>query len=200
MESNKFAFAGWLAVVQAIIFPIAFVMAIIEQGIAAGLLKIDRPFFGPSDVLMLIFTAIAIYVLLMFKRLLNEHYEYHDLNLLIYISIWWAIMFQVIGLGLGYLMIVLWPVDKVLFAVLYLVFFAGAMVAIGIVDILIAIKLLKIKEHFSELIRAFAYISMGAGICEVSVLLSPLSLVLVPVSAIVLAMIFFRDRHQVEYV
>lgn len=200
MEPNRFAFAGWLAVVQAIIFPIAFVMAIIEQGIAQGLLDIDRPFFGLSDVMMLIFTAIAIYTLLMFKRLLNEHYEYRDLNLLIYISIWWAIMFQVVGLGLGYLTIVLWPVDKVLFAVIYLIFFAGAMVAIGIVDILIAIKILSIKEHFSELIRAFAYITMAAGICEVSVLLSPLSLILVPVTGIVLAMIFFRDRQQVEYV
>ncbi len=200
MESDKFAFAGWLAVVQAIIFPVAFVIGFIEQGIASGLFDVERPIFGPSDILMLIFTAIGVYVLLMFKKLLNEHYEYHDLNLLIYISIWWAIMFEVIGLGLGLIMILYWPVDKVLFAVIYLVFLAAAMVTIGIVDILIAIKILKIKEHFSELIRALAYITMGAGICEVSVLLAPLSLILIPVSAIVLALIFFRDRQQVDYV
>jgi len=74
------------------------------------------------------------------------------------------------------------------------------MVTIGIVDILIAVKLLKIKETFSEYIRGFAYISMAAGICEVTVLLSPLALILIPVSAIVLALIFLRDQEAIEFV
>ena len=200
MESNKYAFVGWLAIVQAVMFPLIFILGIAERGIALGVFDIDKPFFGPSDVLMLVFTAIAIYTLLMFKRLLNEHYDYHDLDLLILISIGWTVMFQVVGLGLGFLMITLWPVDEVVFAIVYLVFFASAMVTIGIVDILIAVKLLKIKEHLSEYIRVFAFVTMAAGICEVSVLLAPLSLLLIPVTAIVLALIFFKDKHVVEYV
>lgn len=200
MESNKYSLAGWLAIVQAVIFPLGFVIGIIEAGIASGVFDIHRPFFGPSDILMLIFTAIGIYTLLMFKKLLNEHYGYHDLNLLIYISIWWAVMFEVIGLGIGLTAMAIWPVDKVVFMVIYIIFFAGAMVAIGIVDILIAVKLLKIKENFGEYVRAFAYISLVAGICEVTVFLAPLSLILIPVSAIVLALIFFRDTQAVEYV
>jgi hypothetical protein len=87
-----------------------------------------------------------------------------------------------------------------LFVLVYLVFMTGAMVTIGIVDILIAVKLLRIKENFGEYIRAFAYITMAAGICEVTVLLSPMALVMVPVSAIVLALIFFRDQQEVEFV
>ena len=200
MEPNKYAFAGWLAIVQAIIFPVSIILGIIERGIATGLFDFDRPFFGPSDILVLIFTIIAIYTLLKFKSLLNEHYQYHDLDLLILISIWWAVVFEVVGLGLGFMAIALWPVDKVVFAVVYLVFFAGAMVTIGIVDILIAVKLLKIKENFSEYIRLFAYITMAAGICEVSVLLSPVSLLLIPVLGIILALIFFRDNQGIEYV
>jgi uncharacterized membrane protein len=51
-----------------------------------------------------------------------------------------------------------------------------------------------------ESIRAFAYVTMVAGICEVTVLLSLFSLILIPVSAVVLALIFFTDRQEVEFV
>lgn len=200
MEENKYKLAGWLAVAQAVLFPVAIVLAIIEAVAAAEFLGIKRPFVGPADLLLVIFTAIGIYTLLRFRSLLHERYQYHDLDLLIIISIWWAIMFQIFGLALGVITSIMWPVDKVLFAVIYAVFMTGAMVAIGIVDILIAIKLLRVKENFSEYIRGFAYVTMAAGICEVTVFLSPLSLVLIPISAIVLALIFFRDQHEVEFV
>jgi hypothetical protein len=200
MDESKYRLAGWLAVVQAVLFPVSIVIGIIEAGLAAGLFNIKRPFFGPSDMLMIIFTAIAIYTLIMFRKLLHERYQYHDLDLLIIISIWWAIAFQVIGLGIQTILMIYWPIDKILLTIVYLVFFTGAMVTVGIVDILIAIKLLKEKENFSEFIRGFAYITMAAGICEVTVLLSPLALVLIPVSAIILALIFFRDRQEVEFV
>jgi len=200
MEENEYKLAGWLAVVQAVLFPVAIVIAIIEAVAAAELFGIRRPFVGPADLLMIGFTAIAIYTLLMFRRLLHERYDYHDLDLLILLSIWWAIVFQVIGLGLGVIITFMWPVDKILFAIVYAVFFTGAMVSIGIVDILIAVKLLKDENSFSEYIRGFAYVTMAAGICEVTVLLSPLSIILIPVTAIILALIFFRDKREVEFV
>lgn len=200
MEENKYKLAVYLAIVQAILFPVSIVLAILEMVAAKELFNIRRPFIGPTDLLMVTFTVIAVYTLLKFRQLLHERYQYHDLDLLIMISIWWAIMFQAIGLGLAIITSILWPVDKVLFVLVYLVFMTGAMVTIGIVDILIAVKLLRIKENFGEYIRAFAYITMAAGICEVTVLLSPMALVMVPVSAIVLALIFFRDQQEVEFV
>jgi len=200
MEKSNYSIAGWLAIVQAVLFPLTIILGIVEAGLAAGLLGLEKPFIGPSDMLMVIFTAIAIYTLLMFRKLLNERYDYHDLDLLIIISIWWAIIFQAVGLGLGVIAMLYWPVDKVIMVVVYLVFMTAAMVTIGIVDILIAVKLLKIKETFSEYVRVFAYITIIAGICEVSVIFSPLSLVLIPVTAVVLALIFFRDKHEVEFV
>lgn len=200
MDENKYRLAGWLAIVQAILFPMAMVIGIIEAGIAAGVFDIKRPFVGPSDLLMTLFTIIAVYTLIMFRRLLNERYSYHDLDLLILISIWWAIMFQVIGLALNVLIMIIWPVDKMLYVLVFLVFFVSAMVSIGIVDILIAVKLLKEKDIFGEYIRGFGYVTMAAGISEVTVLLAPLALILVPISAIVLALIFFRDKQAVEFV
>ena len=200
MEENKYKLAGWLAVVQAILFPVGVVAGIVEAVVAGELFNVRKPFIGPSDMLMIVFTAIGVYTLLMFRRLLHERYDYHDLDLLIIISIWWAIVFQIIGLGLNLLAMIFWPVDTIVMAVTFLVFFTAAMVTIGIVDILIAAKLLKIKESLSEYVRGLAYVTMAAGICEVSVIFSPFSLILIPVSAGILALVFFRDRQEVDFV
>lgn len=200
MEENKYKLAGWLAVAQAVMFPVAIVIGIVEAIVAGGLLGVRRPFIGPSDLLMVVFTAIAVYTLLMFRKLLHERYNCHDLDLLIIISIWWAIVFQAIGLGLNLLAMIFWPISTVVMAVIFLVFMTAAMVTIGIVDILIASRLLQIKDSLGEYVRGFAYVTMVAGICEVSVLFSPLSVVLIPVSAVILALVFFRDRQEVEFV
>ncbi|MCB2230794.1 hypothetical protein KQH82_08775 [bacterium] len=199
MAESDYRLAGWLAVVQAVLFPLMFVVGIAEAGLASSLFDIKRPFLGPSDLIGVAFTGVAVYTLLMFRRLLHERYNYHDLDILIVISVWWAIMFQAIGLGIGAIAMVYWPIDRTLLLIVYLVVLASAMVTIGIVDIMIAVKLLKEKEIFSEFIRGFAYVTLVAGILEVSVFLSPLSLILVPVGAIILALIFLRDK-QVEFV
>lgn len=200
MEESKYRVAGWLAVVQAILFPLGFLVGFAEAGLAAGLLDIKRPFVGPSDLIMLLFTSIAVYTLLMFRRLLHERYDYHDLDLLILISIWWAIVFQAVSIGVGVLAMFYWPADRIIIVVTYLVILTAAMVTIGIVDIMIGVKLLRVKETFSEFIRGLAYVTLAAGVLEVTVLLSPLSLLLVPVSAIMLALIFLRDKQELEFV
>lgn len=200
MENSKYKLAGWFAIAQAVIFPVAIVYSLIEQSLAARFLDMHRPIVGPSDFLMIIFTAIAVYTFLMFRKLLNEHYQYHGLDLLIIISVWWMIMFQVIGLGLGIMAMIYWPVDKIIMAVIFMGFFTASMVTVGIIDILIAIKIFQIKDQVSEYIKIFGYISMVAGICEVSVILSPLTLLLVPVLGIILALIFWQKKPEVEFV
>jgi len=200
MEEDKYTLAGWLAVAQAALLPVLVVVAIIEGVAAAKLLRNRGLFFGFSDLLMLVSSVLAVYLLLMFRKLLRERYGYHDLDLLIMLSIWCLIMSQAVQIALSVLLWVLWPVDQILFAIVYVVFLTGALVTTGIVDILIAVKLLKVKENFGEYIRGFAYVTMAAGICEVSVLLCPFAFLLMPVSMIILALVFFRDQREVEFV
>ncbi len=200
MESNNYSLAGWLSVAQVVLLPLSFIVSFVEEGIAWNLFNTDRPFIGPSDFIMLLFSIIWIYILNKLKQLLNDHYQCHDLDLLIWISIWWMVIFQVFIFGLGILLMILWPVNEFTFGLIFLIFFGGAIVTIGLVDIFIAIKLLKIKERLSEYLKVFAFLSLAAGFCEVTILLSPLAVLLVPVISIVLALIFFKDRPVVEYV
>jgi len=79
MKESDYTVAGWLAIVQTVLFPLSIGLGIVEAGIANGLMGYNKPFIGPADIMMVIFTAIAIYTLLMFRKLLHEHYNYHDL-------------------------------------------------------------------------------------------------------------------------
>jgi len=200
MEENKYATAGWLAIVQAVLFPMSFVISIVQTGIGAKMFDMHGGFVGPAELIMVVFTAIGVYTLLMFRRLLNERYENHDLDLLIIISIWWAVVFQVVSLGLKTLAMVFAPVDQLVMTLTGLVVMTAAMVTIGIVDIMIAVRLLRVKEALSASIRALAYVTMAAGICEVTVLFMPLALLLIPVSCVIMAIIFLHDRQEVEFV
>ena len=200
MEENKYATAGWLAIVQAVLFPMSFVISIVQTGIGARMFDMHGEFVGPAELIMVVFTAIGVYTMLMFRRLLNERYENHDLDLLIIISIWWAIVFQLVTLGLKTLAMIFAPVDPLLIGLTGLVVMTAAMVTIGIVDIMIAVRLLRVKEALSASIRALAYVTMAAGICEVTVLFMPLALLLIPVTCVIMAIIFLHDRQEVEFV
>jgi hypothetical protein len=141
-----------------------------------------------------------VYVMIVFRDMLHERYNTHALDTLIHISIGWIILFQVCSLCLKGIFAALWPVSKEIMTIIYLCFIAISMVTIGVVDILIAVKLLKIGAGRSDLLKAYAYINLVAGVLEASVFLSPLSIILVPVSSAILGMILLREKEGVEFV
>lgn len=199
MDENRYQLAGWLAITQAVLFPLAFVISIVQGLIGAAAFGYHGPVFGPSDLLFLIFTGIAVYTLFMFKRLLNERYSYHDVDTLILLAICWGIVYQIASIALRVWVVLIWPVSETVLTVVYLVFFALAMISAGIIDILIAINLLQIRQSMNDLIKAFTYITMISGLAEVSVVLAPVALFLIPVSCVILGLIFFK-KEEVEFV
>jgi len=200
MPENRYSLAGGLAIAQAVLFPLAFGISIVQGIIGKAAFRYHGPVIGPSDLLFIIFTGIGVYVLLMFRKLLNERYNYHGIDTLIIISIWWSILFQISSLGLKAYAILLGLEPRLSVALVYLAYITVAMLTIGVVDILIAVRLLKIKDKLNDLLRAFAYITMIAGILEASVVLSPLALILIPVTCVILGMIFLREKEEAEFV
>lgn len=198
MDYNRYSFAGWLAITQAVLFLLAFGMSIIQKVLGLGSNPFPAPSeFGPSEMLFVLFTAFAVYTIYMFRHLLNERYNFHGIDTLITISICWSILFQIGSLFIQRMGTVLDPQSETIVGLVFISFF---MVIIGIVDILIAVQLLKAKDTLNDLIQVFAYISIVAGILEVVIVLSPIALILVPVSSVLLGMIFLRETEQVELV
>jgi len=135
----------------------------------------------------------------MFRRFLNERHNYHGVDTLILLAICWGIVFQISSLALRIWVITIWPVSETALNIVYLTFFAVSMIVAGIIDILIAVKLLQIRQSVNELVRAFTYITLASGLAEVSVVLAPIALFLVPVSCVILGLIFFK-KEEVEFV
>lgn len=70
----------------------------------------------------------------------------------------------------------------------------------GVVDILLAIILFRQRDNLPSLINAFAIINLVMGIMEVSIIFSFATLVIFPLVAIVLAMVFLRKPEMIEIV
>jgi hypothetical protein len=200
MSDNRYATAGWLAIIAAILFPTGFVVGIIQGIIGIRAFNYHGPITGPSDLIFIVVTIIGVYVLVMLRRMFNERYGFHDIDVLITIAIWWNVFFQVTGLALKVLTLFSWPASEFVMTVVLLSYMIIAMLTIGVIDILIAIKLIRCKERFSDLIKAYAYITVVSGISEVLIFLMPLALILVPVNFVILGMIFLKEKEEVEFV
>jgi hypothetical protein len=199
-ETNRYSLAGWLAIAQAVLFPLAIGISIFQTAIGARFFGYRGPVLGPSDMLMLVFTAFGVYTLLMFKRLLNERYNFNAIDVLIIISIWWAVIFQVGSLFIKSALIFLGPVSKAAYTITQGAFLVSFMVFIGVIDIIIGVRFLKEKEKFSNLVLAYAYITLVAGILEITIIGIPISMLLIPALCIILGLIFLRDEREVEFV
>ena len=201
MDENRFTLAGWLAIAQAIIFPVAIITGVVQGIISIKAFGYRGPTFGPSTIMMIIFTIFSVYTLSKFREFLNEHYNFRKIDLLITFAIWWNIIFQLLSLTLNGLIFVMWPISPKLMTIIELSFFSIAMITTGIIDIFIGINLLRIKEIMSNLLTTFAYMILIGGICELSVILAfPVALLLVPASCVVLGLIFLKEKEQVEFV
>lgn len=197
--SNRYLLAGWMSIIAAVLFPLQFIVGIVQGIIGARAFHIKGPIVGPADFLGLISTALAVYVIIMFRQLLHERFRYHGVDLLITISIWWLIGFQILGLMLK-TMLLLTNLPELMQIVMMLGLFSVAMVTVGIVDIMIAVRLLKLREQMSDLLSAYVFLTLAAGILEVTIVLSPLALILVPITSIILGVVFLREKEEAEFV
>jgi hypothetical protein len=82
----------------------------------------------------------------------------------------------------------------------FFIMMAGFMITIGIIDLNIAIRLLRMKDSLGDMLRIFAYVTLVAGICELSLLFVPITFVLYPVSCVVLGLVLIKGQEEVEFV
>lgn len=195
LDSNRFTLAGWLAIVGAVTLPLGVGLGIAE--LVSGIAYPDEPGFYLSDWVGLIGTCVAIYVLLRFRTLLHERYEYHGIDGLIIANIVWLLMHQLVSLyvastgAMG---------ERAMLPII-VVYMCFAAVTVGVIDIVIAARLLKSPAMLNDMIKAFAYITLAMGICEVTMLFMPLALLMIPVSMVILALVFFRSNdEELEFV
>ncbi|UCC79484.1 MAG: hypothetical protein JSW64_14650 [Candidatus Zixiibacteriota bacterium] len=201
MEGNKYQVAGWLAISQAIVLPLAYILKSLQVYLGISPFGYEGPSFGPGDLLIITYTCFFVYTFSMFRKLLNDRYKVHSLDILIIISILLSIISLIFSLCVQSIPLVLDGITEKFFRKIYLAYTAILIIAAGVVQILISVKLLMAKKSLNEYFNPFAYITLTTGILEVSVLLAPLAvLVFLPVWCVMLGMIFLREKEEAQFV
>ena len=194
MSENKYSLVGWLAVALGAVTALTSIAVVVREAMIVVTGEWQDPSIGWYEVLVTIPSLISLYLLFLFRRLLNERYMYHGADRVIMLMIWISLagllpMFLAIGIGSMDLVIAM----SVLMAVL------GGIV-FGVLNMRLALKLLEIKDRTNNVITAFAYLTMVAGVCYVSLIGMPLGILIEPISLVMLGMIFLREQDQVEFV
>jgi len=199
MYSSRYKTAGWLSIFVAIIFVPKFVASFV-----IGIIALEYHFPGMyilDAILTIPLTVVFVYLLITFRFLLNERYNFHDVDKLITISYWCLIITGFISILDDSLKTVgisgpnLTTPDIVLLITFFSVFYV-----LGIVSIIYGIRLLRLKGDLFGMLKVYVYTTIAGGVCLVSIILFPLSLIVAVATYILEGMIFLRAAEDEEFV
>ncbi|MCP4568837.1 MAG: hypothetical protein GY841_14765 [FCB group bacterium] len=183
---NNYRLAGWLTIIMAIL--------IVPQVLLAILFEVTAKGHPLANILMgaiyLSNAIIGVYILYMFRVMLNERYDFHLVDVLINI----LIAFNVLSM-LNSLLGMIANLEMII-SILTIVL----MIPYGIVQIIFAVRMLKLDDDLFGLLKPFAYTMMAAGICAATIILLLPGLLVAIVNLVIMGMIFLRAKEQVEFI
>jgi len=138
-------------------------------------------------VLTVVGLGLFLYVIYSLRRLLNGRFKFHDVDIYISLMIWGNILLAVLSLlSLG--------TDK-LESFMEAVMMA-ALIVFGILSIMFATRLLRLSNNLYGLLKPFCYLTIGSGICLITVFLLPVAILAGAIADVVLGVTFFRAAEQ----
>jgi hypothetical protein len=187
-RADQYTLAGWLAIISAVLLVPEIGLAVLLGFISSGL----DIFIVPIHIANLV---IGIYILYMFRRLLNRQFDFHTTDILITVLIVVNIVFFVIGLvelsvsaiGLDL------DVERGLSLITMILF-----IPFSLLTIAFGVMLLKLKDDLFGLLKPYAYTTIGSGVCGATVILAPIGLLAAVAALVMLGMIFLRAKREAE--
>ncbi len=182
---SSYTLAGWLSILQAVIilpkvgFDL-FVEFMTPSG--TGIMQLITGFQVVGEL-------VGIYVLFMFRRLLNERHSFHKADSLISILIICYAASALVGAA-GLALI---SIHDVMFARLILYFLSS------LVSIVYAVRLLKLECNLSGLLKPYVYSTIAGGVFGATIVLGEYGRPIFMVSLILLGMILIRAESEPEY-
>ncbi|NOX71050.1 MAG: hypothetical protein GXP15_17865 [Gammaproteobacteria bacterium] len=196
MNNNDYFWPGIAAIAVAFLFPVYWIYEIATMGTTFSFS--DYPYnSGPASWIFLLIGALNVYVYYAFKHQFYNHHNYRDVDVVLGIliavcSAFYLGMFAVDALspwfGTSYNSIALMSI------------WVGSLIVFGVLDILLAVLLLRKSKELPVLVRVFAVVNLLLGIFEITVLLSVAVIVLFPIAIFTLALNFWRKPEVIEIV
>jgi hypothetical protein len=188
INQNQYTLAGWLAIVSAVLFMPELILAVLAEFFTPELKIIVIP-------IHIVNVIIGVYILYMFRRLLNQLFDFHAVDVLINILIVVNIIFFSIGMVEMTVSLMhsggrMSDDISILVAVLF--------VPYSIIMVVFGAVLLKMKDDLFGLLKPFAYTTILSGVCGATIILSPVAMLAAIATLVMQGMIFLRAKREVE--
>ena len=163
----------------------------------------DMLSLGFYDILFASCLLLNIYIYLNLKHILNEQLNFNHIDLLVWIyaaiNILWVstLLLDVASAVLPENIV---SQNDGTFLNIGLSIGVGAIVILGIIDLLIGILLLAKSTELPTLLKIFAIMSVIQGVIGMTVFLSVTLIFIFPITMIILAMFFLRKPESIEIV
>ena len=201
MQNKDYLLPGVAAIFVAVISPIYWIGMSSPMGDFA--LGQDMLSLGFPDILFASILLLTIYIYLNLKNILNEQLNFNHIDLLVLIMVainilWMSTLFLDIASTVLPDNIV--TQNKDAFLKINLSVSIGAIVILGIIDLLIGILLLAKSTELPTLLKIFAIMSVIQGVLGITVVFAATLIFIFPITLIILAMFFLRKPESLEIV
>ena len=201
MQNKDYLLPGVAAIFVAVISPIYWLG--MSSPIGDFALGQDMLSLGFSDILFASILLLTIYIYLNLKNILNEQLNFNHIDLLVLIMVainilWMSTLFLDIASAVLPENIV--TQNKDAFLKINLSVSIGAIVILGIIDLLIGILLLAKSTELPTLLKIFAIMSVIQGVLGITVVFAATLIFIFPITMIILAMFFLRKPESLELV
>lgn len=173
--------AGWLSITNAIFTIPAVVLSFYLDSMEGAGAK-----FGQA-ILMIVSLGLFVYVLSSLKRLLNERFRFHEVDLSISYLLWGNL-----SLTLFQLLSLVNPEFESAVAILSIL----AYIFFGILSLMFATRLQRLPDPLYGLLKPYCRLTIISGACFITVILLPLGILAGAVTDVLLGLIFFRAAEQ----
>ena len=201
MQNKDYLLPGVAAIFVAVISPIYWIGMSSPMGDFA--LGQDMLSLGFPDILFASILLLTIYIYLNLKNILNEQLNFNHIDFLVLIMVainilWMSTLFLDVAITVLPENIV--TQNKDTFLNIGLSMSIGAIVILGIIDLLIGILLLAKSTELPTLLKIFAIMSVIQGVIGITVVFAAMLIFIFPITMIILAMFFLRKPESLEIV
>jgi hypothetical protein len=185
VADSGYTLAGWLAIAQAVLLVPQVIVAMV-----LGLLSVSYPAVNAVVAMMsIVGLAAGVYVLYMFRRLLNDRYGFHGIDGLVTALIMVSCVYFLLGIA-GMI-----PDLEVGVGLIS----AALLIPLGVLNIAFGIMLFKLNDNLFGLLAPFAVLTIASGVCIATILLAPVGMLTEVAALVVQGMIFLRAREETQY-
>lgn len=196
MKNNDYLLPGISAIVLAFLFPLSWLSLAGTDFSNIENIQYEAQ-LGGTSLLFLIVGIISIFVYYSLMKILHDHYNYRKADFILITTIivqgiytFGSFAIEVSGIWL----------DPIVTGQLLGWLFMASLVTFGIIDIVMGIVLIVARDQIRNRIIAFAILNLIMGVCELSIILSPVVLLLFPVICLILAFTFLAQPEEIEIV